>query len=1605
MKRTRIAAFALASALLALPASAAWVDSEWWNVDFTDQEPGDYHQVDHPSGEGKLEYGGVEFEQGSLNGVTNVSRQVNGAWVDHQPYASGVWTADPTDESYITNGVATNIVGGVETEWDLDNYLELSTQGNDLTWTPTNVPASLVNLVDARLRLVGSDSAPEIADFDPATAAHRVQTAVYLKNELDPDTGETTNSVLCVYAWDSTLNGGNGDNTWVELKAKNDDLEIKDGSWHHVQVSIDYTKTGSDPVVIVKVDEKDMVPVSGTSKITSANPEDAKAAGKVQEVCFRGTGAVDNFVGTTQFKQNLECDFAVHVYIDGVLQPFDEAGDLGNLSRIQHGIAGDSGDNQTLEFPYAGFKISDGTYAPPLYSLMAQFDATYTIEKVSLTNFVDGTETVVPFELPADDVYWCFTPLVETEEISIDYVDDLYQEGTFSLRNLVTDGATDPTNVIARIYFKTIGAFNADAVTEVGENVSTNSTIVKPATFKDGGTTNLVWKFADTDGANVLTGIRVENGAAATYSTADREATVSVTLSAALAADTTFVTATYEPGSYAKAPLWIDNEDGSYTLGDFVAKIDGDPKPAYFPTLQGAIDKCLEGQIVTMLADVRTTDETLVTNTVALDLNGHTITAGNTKGVALVGNTVPSKRWIRITTGGDLTLTNSVPGTGAIVSDEYLESNTGCCLVRVEENGRFTLNGGDIVDTVTIPVDGDGDGEFDGEDDGAYVANAVGVFGTAVVTINGGSITASGYAVSLNGSAAGENYSDGATITINGGAITATMGTALYVPAGSVTVNGGTLTGLGGVYAKGGRLVFPAGSTAVVTATATADEIFEWAAMYGGSNQTGEALTLDNSNYTYGPTLATIAGGTFVSSNAHAVACYAVEGATMGSKFVTGGWFSDQVAADYVADGYQCVQDADNAPNADATYTVKAAAVQLWDAETEANVGSAQLSIADAVAVAAANGVDVSNRVFVIIRPLAAETYLIASTNELFTVQTTNTEYTLNLTVETSLASSDALAYTVVGPMTVPDSTVDPPVSTITWYVKADEYVAKIVNADTTVDRFKTFEAAADVAVAYDSTVVMVADDRATTYTLEDGESLSVEEGHFAVPTVVPATLAEYYIVEAVDGDVTTYTSTAYLTATFLNGDDTTLDTVTGIRVGEAPATNSVPTPTKASEQAGHKWVFTGWTPSVETAITADQTYTPLFEDALVEYTLTYVTNDLAAYGASLPEGTANPTTFDITTETFALVAPVGYDTNDFAFAGWFVPGTDTQVTEVAQGTYDDVVVEPVFAEIYEIEFVVGNETKTTNVVEGAQIEYPYGTPELPDSAGWRFAFDGWSTNGVKLASLPVADQTYSFVALFTSNAIEYTVVYGLAGGENAAGNPGTYSVTDGEVVLADPTKDYYDFVEWTNSVGTKATAINYADADENDTISYGAVWTPTEYTITYVLDGGTNAVANPTNYTVETETFTLAPAGKDGFEFLGWVDENDATNAAPEIAQGSHGNRTFTAAFQPSTPPDVDVGDGLEQYKIDNPSATVPAPIEFTEPEQQTDKPLCKLSFVAPTSGRYILYSSTTVNGTYSAETGAESAKDVSEGELVSLIEGEPSATGAKFFKIYFVR
>ena len=86
---------------------------------------------------------------------------------------------------------------------------------------------------------------------------------------------------------------------------------------------------------------------------------------------------------------------------------------------------------------------------------------------------------------------------------------------------------------------------------------------------------------------------------------------------------------------------------------------------------------------------------------------------------------------------------------------------------------------------------------------------------------------------------------------------------------------------------------------------------------------------------------------------------------------------------------------------------------------------------------------------------------------------------------------------------------------------------------------------------------------------------------------------------------------------------------------------------------------------------------------------------------------------------------------------------------------------------------------------------------------------------------------------------------------------------------------------------------------------SYTANWTPIKYSIKYELDGGVLSAANPTEYTVETETFTLNNPTKEGYTFKGWSTSLTSTssyNATMTVEKGSTGDKEFRAVWQENT-------------------------------------------------------------------------------------------------------
>ena len=122
-------------------------------------------------------------------------------------------------------------------------------------------------------------------------------------------------------------------------------------------------------------------------------------------------------------------------------------------------------------------------------------------------------------------------------------------------------------------------------------------------------------------------------------------------------------------------------------------------------------------------------------------------------------------------------------------------------------------------------------------------------------------------------------------------------------------------------------------------------------------------------------------------------------------------------------------------------------------------------------------------------------------------------------------------------------------------------------------------------------------------------------------------------------------------------------------------------------------------------------------------------------------------------------------------------------------------------------------------------------------------------------------------------------------------------TIYDGiDKVDASSIKDFNNVIYMHGETNVTANKIDYFTIAED-----GSKRTITlrEYTITYNLNGGTNATGNPATYNLKTETFTIADPSKDGYTFAGWFSDAEFNTAATTtITKGTTGEKTFWAKW-----------------------------------------------------------------------------------------------------------
>lgn len=169
------------------------------------------------------------------------------------------------------------------------------------------------------------------------------------------------------------------------------------------------------------------------------------------------------------------------------------------------------------------------------------------------------------------------------------------------------------------------------------------------------------------------------------------------------------------------------------------------------------------------------------------------------------------------------------------------------------------------------------------------------------------------------------------------------------------------------------------------------------------------------------------------------------------------------------------------------------------------------------------------------------------------------------------------------------------------------------------------------------------------------------------------------------------------------------------------------------------------------------------------------------------------------------------------------------------------------------------------------------------------YTFMGWQYNGENVASVnPNWAKDVTLNALW-NDGNEYVVALDANGGEVTQkivyvqyGHP--YS-------LPVPTKLGFTFEGWYDGSLKISNSGTWKYASDK---SFTAKWSTTTYSITYNLNGGTNAFSNPTSYTVE-DTISLSDPSKIFNTFVGWYLNDKKIET---IVLGTTGDLTIEAKW-----------------------------------------------------------------------------------------------------------
>lgn len=198
------------------------------------------------------------------------------------------------------------------------------------------------------------------------------------------------------------------------------------------------------------------------------------------------------------------------------------------------------------------------------------------------------------------------------------------------------------------------------------------------------------------------------------------------------------------------------------------------------------------------------------------------------------------------------------------------------------------------------------------------------------------------------------------------------------------------------------------------------------------------------------------------------------------------------------------------------------------------------------------------------------------------------------------------------------------------------------------------------------------------------------------------------------------------------------------------------------------------------------------------------------------------------------------------------------------------------FAYGHSINYIANGGTIATNApktfVSG---DLPITLP-VPTRAGYEFG--GWflSSDFSGAAQTTIPAGTNNNVYVYAKWIKTYNITYHLGGGINAENNPTEFNERTLPLTLKAPTRDGFTFGGWYQNPAYSGNQMTTIDAGTEKNVSLWAKWNAIEYSVSYVLNGGTNSDQNVAKYSILDTPVKLYNPTRDGYLFEGWFASSD---------------------------------------------------------------------------------------------------------------------------------